>query len=112
MRGGEVRFRYMEEEMSEEEILLLLRIVFPYGKLIRYKRETGYITAYYSLPFDSEGIKRRVDFLPDNIYLVEPDSRLPDGAPIENSDILHRYIQYMVAKGYSKYWLDNPYYSN
>lgn len=102
----------MSEEMTAEEILLILRIVFPYGKLKRYECEIGYITVYYALPSDSEGMERRIDFLPDNIYLVEPDSRLSDGAPIENGDILHRYIQYMVAKGYSEYWLDNPYCSN
>lgn len=105
-------FKDMSEEMAVKEILQIFRIVFPYGKLIRYKRDTGYITVYYSLPSDGEGIKRRVDFLPDDIYLVEPDSRLPDGEPIRNGDILHRYIQYMVAKGYSEYWLDNPYCSN
>lgn len=104
-----MHFRDMSEEMTEKEILLIFRIVFPYGKLIRYKRETGYITVYYSLPSDGEGIKRRVDFLPDDIYLVEPDSGLPDGEPIENGNILYRYGQYMIVKGYSEYWLDNPY---
>lgn len=107
-----MRFRDMSEEMAEEEILLIFRIVYPYGKLIKYKRKTGYITVYYLLPSDNKGIKRRVDFLPDDIYIVEPNSRLPDGEPIRNGDILYKYSQYMIAKGYSEYWLDNPYIQN
>lgn len=100
----------MSEEMTEKEVLLILRIVFPNGKIKRYKREPGYITVYYSLPGDGGERERRVDFLPDDIYIVgESSNEPPDGVPISNGNILHRYCQYMIAKGYSEYWLDNPY---
>lgn len=107
-RGMMMRFREMAAEMSGLEIRRLLEMVCPYGKLKRYERRKGFIIVYYSLPADAEGVERRMDFLPDNIYVVGDGEQL-DGEPVKNGDILHRYMQYMIAKGYSEYWLDNPY---
>lgn len=105
-----MKFKNMSTQMMGEEIIQILGIVHPHAKLLQYKREAGYITVYYSLPSDDGGEQRRIDFLPDDIYIVgESPKEPPDGTPIKNGDILYRYSQYMIAKGYSEYWLDNPY---
>ncbi len=98
-----MEFKRMSKEMTEKEILLILRIVYPYAMLKRYTREAGYLMVYYSLPGDNKDGNRRIDFLPDDIYIVgEGPDEPSDGIPIKNDDILHSYCQYTVAKGYSE----------
>lgn len=102
-----MEYQKMTEKMSQIEVDILLRIFDPYAKLVRFEceSEANYIIAYYTSINDKFRI-HRVDFLPDDIYVVEDDSE-NDGEPIKNGDILYRYRQYMVAKGYSEIWLDN-----
>lgn len=96
--------------MKKQEILLILRIVFPYSKMLKYEcfQDANYIRVYYRLSGDTETAEHRIDFLPDDIYVLEDDDML-DGEPIRNGDVLHQYRQYMVSRGYSEIWLNNPY---
>ena len=106
-----MKYREMAKEMTEDEILMVLRIVHTHARLIRYERhvDSNFITVYYSLPGDEGRPERRADFLTDDIYIVgECEKEPPDGTPISNGDILYRYQQFMVADGYSGMWLDNP----
>lgn len=105
-----MEFRDISEETTDVEILHMFRLVFPYGNLKRYIRELGYITVYYSLPGDGEEMERRIDFLPDDIYIVGgSQNEPPDGVPLACGETLYRYEQFMIARGYSEYWLNNPY---
>lgn len=115
-----MRFRRMSEEMTEHEMLLVLRLVYPCAQMKGYRRYTAgnFITVFFSLPEDSGDDGHKIDFLPDIIYIIADDDKL-DGIPIDeasglcsgisNIDILNMYKKYMIANGYSEMWLNNPY---
>ena len=106
-----MEFKNMAKEMTEVDILTLLRIIFPYATLKGYKRhiEHNFITVYYVLPNDTGSQIHVADFLPDDVYtLGETEDEALDGV-LKSGESLYRYEQYMIASGYSEYWLSNPY---
>lgn len=107
-----MKFRRMADEISDDQVVLILRIVFPYARLKSYERNIGhnFITVHYLLPDDEITVDRRIDFLPDDIYIIgESENEPPDGVPLEKTDVLYRYMQFSIANGFSEYLLDNPY---
>ncbi len=38
-----------------------------------------------------------------------PDDDLSDEIRMEEGEVLYKYRQFMIAKGYSEMWLNNPY---
>lgn len=86
-----MRFKVMAEEMSDEEVTLVLKIIHPYvtvKQIIRNKKSNS-IEVHYSFPDEP-------DHVPEEIHIGEGNE-------------LYQYRQFMIAKGYSEFWLDNPY---
>lgn len=100
----------MATHMTEQEIKLVLKMVYPYACLVRINREkvANFISVYFH---DSSTSKlQQVDFLPDDIYIYDcEDSATLDGEPMVQGEILYKYKQFMIAKGYSEIWVSNPY---
>lgn len=103
-----MRFRNMAEEMTTKEVKLLFDIIEPYSCFLRYKRESDYIRVFYRRVNDKEDAEHRLDLLPDEVYYVS-DSKESDEEPSQDVNRMYRYRQFMVAKGYSELWKDNPY---
>lgn len=105
-----MQFRIMAETMSDAEVAFVFHLVYPYGKLGKVERDRSgnAINVCYSLPEEPDNVVHRIDFLPDDIYLIS-DDELPEEIPVEECEILYQYRQFMVAKGYSELWLNNPY---
>lgn len=115
-----MRFRRMSEERTEQEMLSVLRLVYPCAQMKGYRRNAGnnFIAVFFSLPEDSSNDGHKIDFLPDIIYIIADDDKI-DGIPIDeadglysgisNIDILNMYKKYVIANGYSEMWLNNPY---
>ena len=97
----------MSTEMTEQEIKTAVYIVVPQAIIKQFKRERDYIRVWYSLPNDKQNKEYRMDLLPDDIYFVGDKDW--DEQPLENGDILYKYHQLMVARGYSLVWKGNPY---
>lgn len=98
----------MTTEMTEKEIETALYIALPDSIFKSYKRMSDYIQVWYTLPNDEIETEHRLDLLPDDIYFID-DSKETCDIPVNNGDILFRYHQLMVAKGYSLVWKGNPY---
>lgn len=108
-----MRFRIMAEEMSNAEILVVLKMIHPYvivKEIIRNKKSNS-IEVRYSFPGEPDYIVRRIDFLPDDVYFLSNES-VPKEIHIGEGNKLYQYRQFMIAKGYSEFWLDNPYVEN
>lgn len=103
-----MKFREMSQEMNEEEIRTLFNIVLPDAIFRKYQRMSDYIRVWYSFPNDKDKTKHRLDLLPDDVYFIS-DTKESEEMPLKNGNILHRYNQFMVAKGYSLVWKENPY---
>lgn len=107
-----MKYKEMARYMTEEEIGIVLKIVYPYANIVRFERMTdqNFIKVFFTL--FSEISYLQADFLSDDIY-VYSFQNLPmlDGEPLENVNILFQYKQFMVARGYSEIWLNNPYIS-
>ena len=58
--------------------------------------------------WEQNKVQHQINFLPDDIYLV-PDDDLLDEIRMEEGEVLYKYRQFMIAKGYSEMWLNNPY---
>lgn len=103
-----MEYKMMAKYIQENEIKLLLSFVYPDAELRNFTRKSAhnYVEVYYE-EFENKQI-RKVDFLPDDIYVYTEDASI-DGEPIGNGDVLHKYLQLMVAKGYSELWKGNPY---
>lgn len=105
-----MEFKEMSIHMTEEEINFVLKIVYPHANLAKYNKVkvSNYITVYFYDYFTSE--LRQVDFLPDDIYTYDcKDSEALDGEPMSMGETLYQYKQFMIARGYSEIWLNNPY---
>ena len=98
----------MATEMTEQEIQLALYIISPEARFKRFHREKDYIRVWYSLPNDEQDVEHRLDLLPDDVYFVD-DLNDHEELPLMDGDILYRYSQLMIAKGYSLIWKGNPY---
>lgn len=108
-----MHFRVMAKEMSDAEVILVLKIIHPYvtvKEILRNKKSNS-IEVHYSFPDEPDHIVRRIDFLPDDIYFLSNDS-IPKEIYIGEGNKLYQYRQFMIAKGYSEFWLDNPYVDN
>lgn len=105
-----MKYKEMARYMTEEEIGIVLKIIYPYANIVRFERMTDQNFIRVSFILFSETGCSQVDFLPDDIY-VYPFQNPPllDGEPIKNVNILFQYEQFMVARGYGEIWLNNPY---
>ena len=65
----------------------------------------------YSFPDEPGCTIRRIDFLPDDIYFLTNDT-IQKEIYIGECNKLYQYRQFMIAKGYSEFWLNNPYIEN
>ena len=103
-----MEYKILTKYIQEYEIKILLNCIFPEAKLRYFKRQLrhNYIQVYF-VELGSEQI-RRVDFLPDDIY-VHREGEVLDGEPIGDGDKLNIYQQFTVAKGYSHIWNGNPF---
>ena len=93
--------------MTANEIEQVLSIIRPHSTLIHYTNHSDFIHVVFADRWNGNHRLQQIDLLPDDIYVITEHS-LPDGEPLKNGDILYEYHQYMVAKGYSELWLDNP----
>lgn len=66
-----MKFKRMCDEMTRNEIKIVLKIIFPYAKLIKYNRlkKTNAICVYFKLPHYNP--YHSIEFLPDDVYLHE-----------------------------------------
>ena len=103
-----MKYKDMATEMTEQEIQTALYIILPEAKFRRFRRENDYIRVWYSLPNDKEDTVHKLDLLPDDVYFVDDTSEHKE-KPLIDGDILYRYSQLMIAKGYSLIWKGNPY---
>lgn len=101
--GDEImKFRRMEE-MTKNEIEHILQIVCPYSELLYYDKEKNmnFIKVYYRQPYDKSDEVHCVELLPDEVVLEDGENVI--------GDKLYEYEMFTIAKGYSEYWLGNPY---
>lgn len=100
-----MRFKDLSKEITYEEVQVAFHILEPEGHLLGWHRGEGFVRIRYRLPY-SETV-RRMDLLPDSAYTgtghESQDEPWPEG------DTMYRYHQFMVAKGYSELWKDNPF---
>lgn len=104
-----MEYREMAQEMREDEVDTLLKILFPYARMLNFyrERETNFISVVYTLPED-ENKEYHLHLLPDDVYLLGNDTA-SDGELLEDGNAMYQYRQFMVARGYSELWLNNVY---
>lgn len=103
-----MKYKSMSENMTDVEIKTVLQIVVPFGKMLDYERytETNYISVRYMIP--EENLKtHELNLLPDDVYYE--CEKLGNERLLENGEKLYQYRQFMIARGYSEIWLNNPY---
>lgn len=102
-------YKPMYLSITREEIQHLLNIIYPdiCVELERYVRCDGeFIEVYFKVKKNNK--IKKMDFLPDEIYVYEEDEQFK-GQPFKDRDIVFKYQQFMLAKGYSEFWKTNPY---
>ena len=106
-----MKFKRLVDYWGENEIMTVLWMVQPHAELVGYKRDLrgNSMIVFYRLPWEIEALDHRIDFLPEDIYIVEKGDIPEDGKPLEDGNILEQYQKFMVAQGYSEVWLNNPY---
>lgn len=105
-----MKFRAMSLEMKESEIELILHPIYPYGtahQIIRNKKVNS-IKVLYSTLEEPGNVLHEIIFLPDDIYIVDDHNTLNEEL-FDDLEKLHQYRKFMLAKGYSEMWLNNPY---
>ncbi len=105
-----MEFRAMAADMSDKEVVVILHLVYPFSRVEKIIRnyDSNSINVKYSLLKEEYKVMHQINFLPDDIYLFTDDDP-PDETRMEESDALYQYHQFMIAKGYSEMWLNNPY---
>lgn len=105
-----MEFKAMADIMSDKEVALILRLVEPFSRVEKIIRnyESNSINVHYSILREQNKMQHQINFLPDDIYLV-PDDDLSEEIRMEEGEVLYKYRQFMIAKGYSETWLNNPY---
>lgn len=105
-----MEFRAMAEAMSDKEVTLILRLVEPFGNVEKVIRnyDSNSLNVHYSLLREKHKKIHQLNFLPDDIYLIS-DNDSSDETRMEEGEALYKYRQFMIAKGYSEMWLNNPY---
>lgn len=104
-----MHFRKMSQEMTGTEITMLFEFLFPHATLLTFERhvDVNYISVNY---FWGEDISNtfRMDFLPDDIYVINNDRKGKEKL-LQGGDTIYKYRQFMISKGYSEMWTDNPF---
>ncbi len=105
-----MEFRAMASAMSDKEVAVILHLVYPFSRVEKIIRnyDSNSINVQYSLLKEEYKSLHEISFLPDDIYLLADDGSL-DETRMEESSTLYQYHQFMIAKGYSEMWLNNPY---
>ncbi|MCI9441266.1 MAG: hypothetical protein HFH15_08560 [Ruminococcus sp.] len=105
-----MEFKAMAEAMGGKEAALILHLAEPFSRAEKIIRnyESNSIYVHYSILREQNKMQHQINFLPDDIYLV-PDDDLSDEIRMEEGEVLYKYRQFMIAKGYSEMWLNNPY---
>lgn len=105
-----MKFRMMSKEMLDSEIEQVLHMVFPFAQIKEIVRvtQTNYIHVSYFFSEESGDKYHQINFLPDDIYLIDDEDFL-DEVLVEQTEVIYRYRQFMLAKGYSEMWLNNPF---
>lgn len=98
-------------EMTNEEITLLWKDIFQINKITNIERrpEDNEIDITFTMIWECEddnGNNEEVES-EDTITMYSDNFENPSFS-IKPEDKL-KYKQYMIAKGYSSYWKDNPY---
>jgi hypothetical protein len=96
-------------EMTDKEIEFLWKDIFQVNKITSIERNiedneivVGFITTWGDGTKDDPYID-----IEDSVIMYSDDFEEPN-FPV-SSEEKFKYRQYMIAKGYSKYWKDNPY---
>lgn len=101
-------FRRMSEDMTEEEIGIVFQILLPFGKMLDYEKhpKSNYISIRYVVP-EEKPVFHEMELLPDDVYFQ--CEKTGKERLLEDGEKLYQYRQFMVARGYSEIWLNNPY---
>lgn len=104
-----MKYRPLSAEINEEEIKVLLDIVYPdydvaFESMNRH--QGGYVEVFFRRVGEVNGNLYQVDLLPDDIYVYEQGEEL-DGKLLDDPNIVLTYQKYMVAQGYSMVWKNN-----
>lgn len=94
-----MRYKRMNE-MLQEEIEQLLLILLPYAMLLDYEKQEDYIDVHFRIIGQNKIYTMAL--LPD--YPQD----IPENISI-SGDSLWEYEQFMIAKAYSEYWLNNKF---
>ncbi|MBC5689264.1 hypothetical protein H8S37_10085 [Mediterraneibacter sp. NSJ-55] len=102
-----MKYKKMSEKMSETEIEIALGIVLPEAELMSIKRDTNtnFIKATFILPGNS--LYSHIEFLPNEVQIFYKDN--PINGHVIGGDEGYNYLKFMIARGYSDYWKNNPY---
>lgn len=103
-----MKFKLMSEDMTEEEIRTAFQIVLPFGKILDYEKHptTNYISIRYVRP-EEKPVVHEIELLPDDVYFQ--CKKTGKERLLEDGEKLYQYRQFMVARGYSELWVNNPY---
>lgn len=100
-----MRFKNLSKEITYEEVQVAFHILEPEGHLLGWHRDEGFVRIQYRRPYSDT--VRRMDLLPVTAYTGT--SHESQDEPWPEGNAMYRYHQFMVAKGYSELWKDNPY---
>ncbi len=96
-------------DMTDQEIEFLWKDILKINKVIYVKRniEENKIKVEFESTW-GEGTELDPYFDIEDMVIMHPDKFNEMDYPV-NLEEKFKYQQYMIAKGYSKYWKDNPY---
>ena len=60
------------------------------------------------MPNDNNSIEHRLDLLPDDVYYIDDEKDYIESS-LEDGDKMFQYHQFMLPKGFSYLWKNNPY---
>ena len=103
-----MEYKKIAEEIDDDEIKTVMNIIYGNVEVIEVKRlvESNFLVVFF---YDRKKCKiSKVDLLPDDVYQYDENTK-SDGDVIEDGEIMYEYRQFMIARGYSDYWLNNQY---
>lgn len=67
-----MEFREMAAEMSDKEVEFVLHLIYPFGRVEKIIRnyDSNSISVQYSLLKEKYKLIRKINFLPDDVYLI------------------------------------------
>lgn len=101
-----MQFRYLQE-MSDEEIKSLWKDIYQIIDVRDIARNSDLNTIDVTLVSEWEAGTGEVFELEDEITMYTDDFDYPNFSQQGNE--IFKYMQFMIAKGFSSYWKDNPY---